>query len=206
MGIRLSEKAKKVVSVVAPSLGAALGGPLGGLAGQILGGLVSGGKVADLEEAILTQKPETLLALKKLEQDYILKLEELGVEQSRVEAADRASARDMAKIDMRPQMIISATFLGGYFLILLLRMSGAFEGVPDDKVVDNLLTALTYGVPLILAFWFGSTAGSARKSQLLAEANPADARQTGNPSWCLSKRHGVLRCGKVVRHQSDPVD
>jgi hypothetical protein len=82
----------------------------------------------------------------------------------------------MAKIDMRPQMIISATFLGGYFLILLLRMSGAFEGVPDDKVVDNLLTALTYGVPLILAFWFGSTAGSARKSQLLAEANPADAR------------------------------
>jgi hypothetical protein len=175
MGIRLSEKAKKVVSVVAPSLGAALGGPLGGLAGQILGGLVSGGKVADLEEAILTQKPETLLALKKLEQDYILKLEELGVEQSRVEAADRASARDMAKIDMRPQMIISATFLGGYFLILLLRMSGAFEGVPDDKVVDNLLTALTYGVPLILAFWFGSTAGSARKSQMLADSKPTDA-------------------------------
>ena len=139
MKINLSDKAKNVIKVVAPTLGAALGGPLGGLAGQILGGLV-GGDAAKLEDALLTQKPETLLALRQAEQSFTLKLEELGVERERISMADRASARDMAKVNMTPQMVISATFLGGYFLILLARMSGVFDGEQDDKVVDNLLT------------------------------------------------------------------
>ena len=94
MKINLSDKAKNVIKVVAPTLGAALGGPLGGLAGQILGGLV-GGDAAKLEDALLTQKPETLLALRQAEQSFTLKLEELGVERERISMADRASARDM---------------------------------------------------------------------------------------------------------------
>jgi hypothetical protein len=170
MGIRLSEKAKKVVSVVAPSLGAALGGPLGGLAGQILGGLVSGGKVADLEEAILTQKPETLLALKKLEQDYILKLEELGVEQHKVEAADRSSARDLAKVNMRPQMMLSLLFIGGYFIILSAFFVGKIEISPELKEPFLiLLGVITANVPSIMQFWFGTSSGSQRKTDILAD-------------------------------------
>ena len=170
MALRLSEKAKKVVSVVAPSLGAALGGPLGGLAGQILGGLVSGGKVADLEEAILTQKPETLLALKKLEQDYILKLEELGVEQHKVEAADRSSARDLAKVNMRPQMMLSLLFIGGYFIILSAFFVGKIEISPELKEPFLiLLGVITANVPSIMQFWFGTSSGSQRKTDLLAE-------------------------------------
>lgn len=165
MKLKISDKAKNVISTIAPTLGAALGGPLGALAGNVLSAALGDGNV---EQALLTQKPETLLALRAAEQEFLLKLEELGVEKERIAMADRASARDLAKVNMKPQMIISATFLGGYFLILILRMSGMFEA-QDDKVVDNLLTALTYGVPLILAFWFGSTAGSAVKSQLLAD-------------------------------------
>lgn len=170
MSLRLSEKAKKVVSVVAPSLGAALGGPLGGLAGQILGGLVSGGKVSDIEEAILTQKPETLLALKKLEQDYILKLEELGVEQSKVEASDRSSARDLAKVNMRPQMMLSLLFIGGYFIILSAFFVGKIEISPELKEPFLiLLGVITANVPSIMQFWFGTSSGSQRKTDLLAE-------------------------------------
>ena len=171
MKLKLSDKAKDVIKVIAPTLGTALGGPLGGLAGQILGGLVGGGSNKDLEDALLTQAPETMLALRKAEQEFQTKLAELGVEEDRIAMADRVSARELAKVNMKPQMVISASFLGGYFLILILRMSGAFEE-QDDKVVDNLLTALTYGVPLILAFWFGSTAGSAVKSGLLAQSRP----------------------------------
>lgn len=173
--LKISDKAKDVIGVVAPTLGAALGGPLGGLAGQLLGSLVSGKGTADLETVLLEQKPETMLALRQAEQEFLLKLDELGVERERIAMADRASAREMAKVNMKPQIIISATFLGGYFAILLLRMSGVFEVTPDDRVVDNLMTALTYGVPLILAFWFGSTAGSATKSALLAQSRPADS-------------------------------
>lgn len=169
MKLKISDKAKNVISTIAPTLGAALGGPLGALAGNVISAALGDG---DVEQALLTQKPETLLALRKAEQDFEIKLQELGVEKERIAMADRASARDLAKVNMKPQMAISATFLGGYFLILILRMSGIFDGEQEDKVVDNLLTALTYGVPLILAFWFGSTAGSALKSQLLYQSKP----------------------------------
>jgi hypothetical protein len=166
--LRISDKAKNVISAIAPTLGAALGGPLGGLAGNVISAALGGG---DIDKAILAQNPETLLALRKAEQEFELKLQELGVEKERIAMADRVSARDMAKVNMKPQMVISACFLGGYFLVLVLRMGGVFDG-KEDKVVDSLLTALTYGVPLILAFWFGSTAGSAVKSQLLYQSKP----------------------------------
>lgn len=169
--LKISDKAKGVIGAIAPTLGAALGGPLGALAGNVISAAL-GGK--DVEQALIEQKPETLLALRKAEQDFVVKLEELGVERERISMADRASARDLAKVNMKPQMLISATFLGGYFLILGLRMAGVFEA-QEDRVVDNLLTALTYGVPLILAFWFGSTAGSSTKSALLAASKPADS-------------------------------
>lgn len=171
MKLKISDKAKGVIGAIAPTLGAALGGPLGALAGNVISAAL-GGK--DVEQALIEQKPETLLALRKAEQDFVVKLEELGVERERISMADRASARDLAKVNMKPQMLISATFLGGYFLILGLRMAGVFES-QEDRVVDNLLTALTYGVPLILAFWFGSTAGSSTKSALLAASKPADS-------------------------------
>lgn len=170
MKLKISDKVKNIISTVAPTLGAALGGPLGAMAGNVISAALGGG---DIETMLLEQNPETMLALRKAEQEFLVKLEELGVEKERIAMADRVSARDMAKVNMKPQIVISAVFLGGYFTVLILRMSGAFE-VQDDKVVDNLLTALTYGVPLVLAFWFGSTAGSQAKSVMLANSKPAD--------------------------------
>ena len=170
MAFRLSDKAKDVVKVVAPSLGAALGGPLGGLAGQILGQLVAGGKPADVEAAILEQKPETLLALKKLDQEYKLKLEELGVEEKRIEMADRVSARDLAKVNMRPQMALSFLFIGGYFMILAAFFVGDIQ-IPQEvrEPFLILLGVITANVPSIMQFWFGTSSGSQRKTDLLME-------------------------------------
>jgi len=168
MGLKLSDKAKDVISVVAPTLGAALGGPLGGLAGQILGNLVTGGKPSDLEEAILTQKPETLLALKQAEYDFKEKLREMDIQEEEVFAKDRASARELAKVNMRPQMVLSTVFITGYFLIL-----GAFF-VGDIELTDSLrepflvlIGVITASVPSIMQFWFGSSSGSSRKTDLL---------------------------------------
>jgi hypothetical protein len=169
--MKLSEKAKNVIKVVAPTLGAALGGPLGGLAGQVLSGVLGG----DVEKALIEQKPEVMLALKKAEQDFIVKLEELGVERERIAMADRSSARELAKTDLRPQMLISVVFLGGYFMVLILRMSGWLEIDRDDQEnINTLFGVLTVGVPIILAFWFGSTAGSVQKSRLLQQSRPAE--------------------------------
>jgi len=173
MKLKLSDKAKDVIKVVAPTLGTALAGPLGGMAGQILSGLV-GGDSAKLEDALLTQAPETMLALKKLEQEFVLKLEELGVERERISMADRSSAREMAKVNMKPQMALSGVFTIGYFLIFWWLLADNIElNIRQSTMVNVLMGVLTAGVVKILDFWFGSTAGSAMKSQLLADSVPA---------------------------------
>lgn len=172
MKLKVSDKAKNVIATVAPTLGAALGGPLGALAGNVISAAL-GGK--DVEQALVEQKPETLLALRKAEQDFVLKLEELGVERERIEMADRVSARDMAKVNMKPQLWISGLFLGGYFGVLVMRMGGILEpDASDREIINTLMSVLTTGVPLILAFWFGSTAGSAVKSELLYRSKSPD--------------------------------
>lgn len=176
MKFKISDKAKSVITTVAPTLGAALGGPLGALAGNVLAAAVGGNNAAAVEEALLTQKPETLLALRKAEQEFQLKLAELDVDLERLAVTDRGSARDLAKINMRPQLWISALFLGGYFGVLIMRMAGVLEPDASDKeIINTLMSVLTTGVPLILMFWFGSTAGSAVKSSLLAQSKPADS-------------------------------
>jgi len=51
--------------------------------------------------------------------------------------ADRVSARDMAKVNMKPQLWISAVFLGGYFGVLILRMIGVLVVSETDKETIN---------------------------------------------------------------------
>ena len=172
--LNISDKAKSVIATVAPTLGVALGGPLGGLAGQVIAAAVGGGDSKKVEDALLTQNPETLLALRKAEQDFNLQLEQLGVERERIAMADRASAREMAKVDMKPQMWLSGLFVGGYFGLLALMMTGSIEitGVAKDQM-PLLLGVLTAGIPVILQFWFGTSSGSQLKSHLLAQAAPA---------------------------------
>jgi hypothetical protein len=170
MGFRLSSKAKDVIKVVAPTLGAALGGPLGGLAGQVIGGIVGGGKPGDLEEALISQKPETLLALKQAENDFKLKLREMDIDEEQVYAADRASARELAKVDMGPHKLLSLTFIGGYFMILAAFFVGKFEIDPSLKEPFLILIGvITANVPSIMQFWFGTSSGSQRKTDILAE-------------------------------------
>ena len=170
MGIKLSDKAKDVIKVVAPTLGTALGGPLGGLAGQILGSLVTGGKPSDLEEAIVAQKPETLLDLKQAEYDFREKLREMDIREEEIYATDRSSARELAKVNMKPQMWLSALFIGGYFAIISMFFVGDIEIAPELKEPFLILIGvITANVPSIMQFWFGTSSGSQRKTDLLME-------------------------------------
>jgi len=169
MALKLNEKVRDAVKVIAPTLGAALGGPLGGLAGQILGGLLGGDSKA-VEQAILEQKPETLLALKKAENDFKVRLKELDIEEDKLVFNDRANARDLAKVDMGPHKLLSLVFIGGYFIILAAFFVGKVE--IDSSLREPfliLLGVITANVPSIMQFWFGTSSGSQRKTDLLIE-------------------------------------
>lgn len=168
MALKLSEKTKQIISVVAPTLGAALGGPLGGMAGQVIAGL-AGGK--DVEAVILEQKPETLLALKKAEQDFKVRLRELEIEEDKLVFGDRSNARDLAKVDMGPHKLLSLVFIGGYFIILAAFFVGKIEIDPTMREPFLiLLGVITANVPSIMQFWFGTSSGSQKKTDMLVEA------------------------------------
>lgn len=177
MGLKLSSKAKAVITAVAPTLGTALGGPLGGLAGNVIAAAVGGKDAGEVEDLLLKQDPATLLALKKGDQEFQLRCKELELEPEKLATSDRASARDMAKgTAMKPQMALSGVFTIGYFVIFWwLLVENVELNIRQATMVNVLMGVLTAGVVKILDFWFGSTAGSAIKSQLLAQSKPADA-------------------------------
>lgn len=176
MGLKLSDKTKAVISKIAPTLGAALGGPLGAMAGNVISAAIGGGDDKSVEDALISQKPETLLALRTAEQEFLIKLEELGVDRDKIAADDRASARDLAKLNMKPQMMIAAAFVVGYFLTMGAILAGivVIDGI-GAQILPVLVGALTAGLQQILNFFFGSTVSSAQKTQMLYKSKPADS-------------------------------
>lgn len=173
---------KSIVRSIAPVLGTALGGPLGGGALKILGDKLLGKPDATEEDVagfISTARPEDLVPLKQIETEYKLKMAELGLDPLKMEYADRASARDLFKVDNKPQRNITYLFLAGYFLVLCLFGFAIIRGSelkipPEFALIFGVITA---AIPQILAFWFGSTQGSEKKNALLALSTPVDDKK-----------------------------
>jgi len=167
--MKLSDKARQVIATVAPGLGAALGGPLGGLAGNMIADALGGAD--QVEQALAAQKPETLLALKQAGQAFAERMRELDIDEERLEAGDRADARALAKVDMRPHIALTALFIAGYFGLLYLLLSGRVQIPPGLRdLCLALIGVITANVPTIMAFWFGSSHGSIQKTEILRQA------------------------------------
>ena len=93
-----------------------------------------------------------------------------AVERLRVEAEDRASARnrEIQTGDQVTPRILAGTMVAGFFLVLAWLLS---EGMPAQggEALLVLLGALSTGVASVLSYYFGSSSGSAWKSKLLAD-------------------------------------
>ncbi len=169
---------KAIVSTVAPWIGTALGGPMGGAAvGYIADALGLSDKTESaIKTALSGVTPEQMLALKNADQEFSLKMQELGFKQvSDMEAlavADRRDARDMQKVT-RSNMpaVLSVMYTVGYFAILVGMMLKVFI-VADSVVLTQMVGALTAGQVTVLAFWMGTTNDSGRKTELLSQAGP----------------------------------
>ena len=159
---------KDIVKTVAPTIGVALGGPMGGaatkfLADKFLGG--DGGDTKDLESFILGASPEQLAELKKVDNEFKIKMRELDIDVFAIETKDRDSARGLFKVNIWPQIVLSTIFINGYFVILYMLFSGEVAITDSMRdVVNILLGVLTAAVPQILSFWFGSSLGSKEKT------------------------------------------
>ena len=167
---------KSIVSTVAPWIGTALGGPLGGLAvSAIADALGLSEKTTDaIQAAVSGASPEQLLALKKADQDFALRMQELGFKQiadlEAIAAADRKDARDMQKTVRSPiPALLSVMVTCGYFGVLVGMMTGALK-VSDSQALLIMLGSLGTAWGGVMAFWFGTTSGSQQKTELIAKA------------------------------------
>ena len=162
---------KQTLATVAPALATALGGPLAGvavgMATKALG--LPEATATALQNAVMGGGPEMLLKLKEADQNFTLEMERVGVDLERIHAGDRVSARDMAKNNMFPQIVLSIVFIGGYFGAMFALHGVLFESSEINPQVIALFGALigvfTRELSGIMQFWFGSSSGSKEKSK-----------------------------------------
>lgn len=165
---------KSLVKSVAPMLGTALGGPLGGMAGVALGKALGtpDNESATLSVALQSASPEQLLNIKKAEQDFKLQMAQLGfkneIDLEKIAADDRASARDREKIirDKMP-MILGIGITLGFFGLLFYMMKYEIPA-PNRDVLNIMLGSLGSAWIGVTTYYFGSSAGSARKTEIEA--------------------------------------
>ena len=182
---------KSIIRGIAPTLGTVISGgnPLAGGAIKLLCQALLPGKPdateADLKDFVENSRPEDLVPLKQIEATYNTDMAKLGLRPLELEVQDRASARDLFKVDPKPQKVITLCFLGGYFVVLVALLAVSIFGkqVALPAEFSVVFGVLSGAVPSILAFWFGSTSGGQAKTAALAASRPAtDAELSGNGS------------------------
>jgi len=153
-------------------LGTALGGPAGpvvNIALDTLGKQLGVDPTETAIEAALLHDPDALLKLKQADQALEAEMKRLDVDIFALEVQGQSSARELAKKNMLPQVILSAVFIVGYFWILDSLFSGDIT-IPENLRAEAslLLGVLTVNIPIIMQFWFGSSFGSRQKTELLS--------------------------------------
>ena len=158
-----------MIAGIAPTIATALGGPLAGGAIKLLTNELLGEDATedDLALALQTANPETIAKIKEIDANYNIRMKELDVDLDAMAYADTADARKMAtNTNMVPQIVLSATFIVGYLIILYSLISGAVKIQPEVKdMILLLLGLITREIPTIMQFWFGSSIGSKNKDK-----------------------------------------
>ena len=165
----LGKKLLGLLGTVAPGIATAVGGPLGGVAMKFLADKFTGGDTGSVEDFLLSANPDTLKELKIAEIEFDKHMADLGVDLEKIHAADRGSARDLAKsTGIMPQVVMAAVYTIGYFAVMYMFMTGKLQIAPDHKVMfGGLLGILSTAQIQIMNFWFGSSSGSKAKTDAL---------------------------------------
>ena len=175
---------KSIVKTVAPMVGTALGGPLGGIAASALAKALGTSDAAPdtLAAAIQGATPEQLIAVQKAEDDFKLQMTQMGFNNvealEKIASADRDSARNMAiqTKDWTPRVlayVIAAIWIliNGALLVMAIKHNPVDTGM--QAIVTGVMKTIDAALMLVLGYYFGSSASSGAKDQLLYNSTPS---------------------------------
>jgi hypothetical protein len=159
------------LSQIAPSIATALGGPLAGLAVTAISKAL-GIDEKDVQKTIETGKlsAEQMVSLKQAEIELQAKAQELGLNFEKLATDDRKSAREMqinTKSIIPAILAIGVTI--GFFTILIGLMT---DNVTKSDALLLMLGSLGTAWTAIVSFYFGSSASSQNKDELLHRSTP----------------------------------
>lgn len=158
------------LKTLAPTIASALGGPLAGLAVSAISSAmgVAPDKVTDILQSG-QMNGEQLVALKKAEMELKAKEDELGFKFTELEFKDRDSARAReATVKDNTNKILAYTIVGGFLLMVGATLLGYTE--VETVLAGTLIGYLSAKCEQVLAYYFGSSKSSDRKTELLSQA------------------------------------
>jgi len=164
---------KKTLGAIAPIAGTMIGGPFGAIAGAAVGkifgheeGVVPNER--EMEKYIAKATPGQLEALKRLDAELEIKMEELEIKREQLSFDDTSNARAMQKENKSffPAILCSVLVVG-FFITLYCLMQ--FE-IPDSNkaVVYTMIGTLGTLCIASVQFWVGTTKGSSDKNNMLS--------------------------------------
>jgi len=163
----------------AASLAPVPGAPLIAMAAKALsGGLNTEVKSTPdaIAQAITTAmaNPDQLATLKKIDDDFALQMKQLGFQEIedltkiQVEDVQNARAREIALKDWYTKVLASVVVVS----CLVGEAIYFFHGAPASaapELIGRILGTLDSALMLILSYYFGSSMGSDRKTEILAQ-------------------------------------
>ena len=174
----------RLVGTAAPILGTLLGGPAGAAVGGLIASALGTPADADSVHAAIAADPEAALKLATVESDNRVKLQAMQLEhagriiaadteQIKSNAADRDSARQRevsAKDTITPRLLALSVTIGFFGVLGFLLVNGKPAAGGDALMV--MLGSLGAAWVSMVAYYFGTTSGAARTTELLASSTP----------------------------------
>jgi len=157
---------------IAPTIATAFGGPLAGMAVTAISKAL-GVEPEKVEEVISSNKltSEQIAQIKLAEIELEKQARELGLNFEKLAVDDRKSARDMqaATRSLVPPLLATAVTVG-FFGILGMMLTGRVDA--SNPALMMMLGSLGTAWTGIIAYYFGSSAGSQAKTEMLSKAQP----------------------------------
>jgi hypothetical protein len=157
---------------IAPTIATAFGGPLAGMAVTAISKAI-GVEPEKVEEVISSNKltSEQIAQIKLAEIELEKQARELGLNFEKLAVDDRKSARDMqaATRSLVPPLLATSVTVG-FFGILGMMLTGKVDA--SNPALMMMLGSLGTAWTGIIAYYFGSSAGSQAKTEMLSKAQP----------------------------------
>jgi hypothetical protein len=154
---------------IAPTVATALGGPLAGMAVSAISKAI--GVDEDKVQDLITNNKLTadqVAQIKLAEIELAKQAQELGLNFEKLEVEDRKSAREMqaATRSMMPPLLASAVTVGFFGIVVMMFFNQVDSNNPAILMMLGSLGTAWTG---IIAYYFGSSAGSQAKTEMMAK-------------------------------------